>query len=342
MPHDPDERAERLVEVADPAAVEALARLILDPAREVPVVALTSRRREREPAIDPDEVLAIVGPGMVVHYVPDGPFTRRLEELLPRRMHVFGGAARIWWPGVGADADPRAHPLVQDRYGVYGSQAVRELREHWAQGPPAAERTVDDAELVLVREERDHLRERSERLAAEVRTLMEQLAETRRRAEDAERRAREAARAERQEPGHEEPQPDADADFRLQVLREWLSIHRGGERDERPLARYRLGPEFLTTAGGLSAEVRPRIPWVCALVLSGRAHELGGLEVHRLRTATGGDAPQRTRRRDGAKAWRAAVKQSTPGAPRIHWWALPDGTVELASADHHDRFDIPE
>ena len=153
------------------AAVEALASLILDPAREVPVVAITSRRREREPAIDPDEVLAIVGPDVVVHYVPDGPLTRRLEELLPRRMHVFGGAARIWWPGVGADADPRAHPLVQDRYGVYGSQAVRELREHWAKGPPAAERTVDDAELVLVREERDHLRERSERLAAEVRTL---------------------------------------------------------------------------------------------------------------------------------------------------------------------------
>ena len=52
-----------------------------------------------------------------------------------------------------------------------------------------------------------------------------------------------------------------------------------------------------------------------------------------------GNAPQRVRSSDKAKAWRRAINKSE----RLHIWRCPDGGVELASiAKKHDEFEIPE
>jgi hypothetical protein len=78
------------------------------------------------------------------------------------------------------------------------------------------------------------------------------------------------------------------------------------------------------------------------MIAAGRAPELPGLDVHQLRTGKGGNDPQRTRPRDGATAWRCALKTDSPSAPRLHYWSLPTGAVEFAKVGSHDDMDIPE
>src|SRR5438128_2723819 len=60
--------------------------------------------------------------------------------------------------------------------------------------------------------------------------------------------------------------------------------------------------------------------------------------VHALRTGTGGNDPQRVRRRDNAKAWRRDVDREY----HLHYWETGNGTIEFASIGVHNDFTIPE
>ena len=71
------------------------------------------------------------------------------------------------------------------------------------------------------------------------------------------------------------------------------------------------------------------VPQMCGYC----AADLNGLDLHPLRT--------RRRTSDRATAWRCAVKRNAPGAARLHYRRLDDGSFELASVGHHDIFDIP-
>ena len=68
-------------------------------------------------------------------------------------------------------------------------------------------------------------------------------------------------------------------------------------------------------------------PLSSAMVACGRARELSNLELHPLLTGGGGNDPQRVRARDGATAWRCALKTNSPSAPRLHYWSLPHGAI---------------
>lgn len=116
---------------------ELLAAEILDPERTDPIVCLSTRAGEDRPAFDHHRVRKEVGRDAIIRAVRTGPASRFLSQLLPPQLGVFGGAARIWWPGVDDDADPRDHPLVLDRMGRYGPRAVEVLAERFAEGPPA-------------------------------------------------------------------------------------------------------------------------------------------------------------------------------------------------------------
>ena len=101
--------------VTTPEGVVAAARAILDPDQTGPIVCLTSRAGEHEPALDPERVREIVGDGTPIYCVPTGPLTFRLTRLLPPRWDVFGGAGRLYWlPLLGSDTQ-RTHPLIFDR-----------------------------------------------------------------------------------------------------------------------------------------------------------------------------------------------------------------------------------
>ncbi|CAB4924469.1 unannotated protein [freshwater metagenome] len=115
---------------------QLLAAEVMDPERTEPIVCLSTRPGEDRPAFDHHRVRKEIGRDAIIRAVRTGPASRFLSQLLPQQLGVFGGAARIWWPGVDDDSDPRDHPLVLDRMGRYGPRAVEVLAERFAEGPP--------------------------------------------------------------------------------------------------------------------------------------------------------------------------------------------------------------
>lgn len=126
--------------------------------------------------------------------------------------------------------------------------------------------------------------------------------------------------------------------FGHEVYLTWLAQVSEPDRPAQQLRDYTLGAEFIAS---LDADLidRDRVLALVVEILTRTVFTNRAREPHGLRTSSVGNAPQRERG-DGALAWRAALRTRTPAAPRIHWWELPDGTVELAQAAHHDDYRI--
>src|SRR3712207_4830995 len=112
--------------------LHALARAVLDPTRTIALIGLSSRPREDFPALDPEAIRRIVGDEVPIYFLPDGPVTRGLQEHLPQALRVFGGAARIWWPGASRESDGHDHPLIHDPHGTYGTRSLERFASRWA------------------------------------------------------------------------------------------------------------------------------------------------------------------------------------------------------------------
>ncbi|MFI6424131.1 hypothetical protein [Promicromonospora sp. NPDC050880] len=184
-----------------------------------------------------------------------------------------------------------------------------------------------------------------DRLLGRVGELTERLERAERRAEQqatALRKARqEAARLRRRlgDAGDEPPEerffPDDEDQLRFEVLTEWARAIPAAEKAGRPLAPYTLGPRFLASLADVEGVSRERVVWTLVMVLTGLAPEMNGLQVHRLRTGSGGDDPVR-QRDDGAVCWRVALQVNTPSARRLHYWRLSGGSFELSRVVLHD------
>lgn len=184
-----------------------------------------------------------------------------------------------------------------------------------------------------------------DRLLGRVGELTERLDRSERRAEQqatALRKARqEAARLRRRlgDAGMEVPEEryftDDEEQLRFEVLSEWARAIPAAEKAGRPLAEYTLGPRFLPSLTDLEGVSRDRVVWTLVMVLTGLAPEMNGLQVHRLRTGSGGDDPVRLRD-DGAVCWRVSLQVNTPSARRLHYWKLPGGSYELSRVVLHD------
>ena len=72
----------------------------------------------------------------------------------------------------------------------------------------------------------------------------------------------------------------------------------------------------------------------------GRAKEIEGRQLHKLRTGASGNAPERKRDSDGAVAWRCNVQTNAASARRLHYWASPGGRLEFSCVVVHDDFSI--
>jgi len=73
-----------------------LANHLLDPARADVAIILTTRMGEQTPLIDPHVVSDAVGNKVDVVVLPTGNLTRVLEDELPPKTHVYGGAGRAY------------------------------------------------------------------------------------------------------------------------------------------------------------------------------------------------------------------------------------------------------
>lgn len=127
---------------------------------------------------------------------------------------------------------------------------------------------------------------------------------------------------------------DAAEQFRYDVQEAWLRHLPEGDRNEHPLRSYTLGSDFLDSATDPKFQLASHAQVVDAVVdvLTRRAYQLPARAAHPKLTSEGGKPLIRA---DGATGYRCTIAAKA-GGPRLLWWELNDGTVELCRIAHHD------
>ncbi len=334
--------------------VEAFVRDdVLDPHRPDPVIALTTLSGDREPPISAEWLANTVGPNGRVVVIPTGDPTWRLKAALPPLLDVYGGAVRIWWPGLARDSSPYEHPLLFIHFpedvaqvahrvvSLLGLEATEPLP---AAAPRLSAETIETARAridELARESR-HLARHCDELEKTVERQKEELSDARQTTQALRKKLRTTGVRDAEAQDHPLSSP---VRFLAEILDAYGRLYPLADSKQFPLKLLRVGPRFVESVGKLKSIGVSRISEVCAHVASGRASSIAGLQVHWLRDGDKGAAPQRVRARDGAQAWRCALKNGAPAAGRLHWWVLPGidgGAIEFANVVSHDDMDIPD
>jgi hypothetical protein len=135
---------------------------------------------------------------------------------------------------------------------------------------------------------------------------------------------------------------DPEKQFRFALNLRFLRSLPEAERQDRPLAPYELGSQWLEDLHDLSRDTKVRYTKLLDVVISvlrGEVWHNSAREVHQLRSGPGAQDPVMVRD-NGAVAWRASLQRHTPQARRVMWWAHPDGHVELARISSHDDLEV--
>jgi hypothetical protein len=115
-----------------------------------------------------------------------------------------------------------------------------------------------------------------------------------------------------------------------------------GEIDGAVGRQFGLASSFIESVDQHGERYRQKIIRACADIVIGAPVLLARCDDHPLRSGQGAkDAPV-TRSRDGAEARRCSIESNTASARRLHYWLLPDNSVEFASVNVHDDMSIPE
>ncbi|MBS0383775.1 MAG: hypothetical protein JSS00_00325, partial [Proteobacteria bacterium] len=98
---------------ADDAQGDQLAKMLTDPTRSLPVIAISLPESPwgKGYALINADALARATLGLAHVFVVDPSQTWRLTERFGKRLSTYGGAARIYLPGFTEDSDPYAHKL---------------------------------------------------------------------------------------------------------------------------------------------------------------------------------------------------------------------------------------
>ncbi|MSW71248.1 MAG: hypothetical protein F2829_14465 [Actinobacteria bacterium] len=107
------------------------------------------------------------------------------------------------------------------------------------------------------------------------------------------------------------------------------------QRDDSCMAKWSTSSNFHKTAATHGVLTSPgcdvKFLRTCSEAVLGH----GTRDTHWLRTSASGGAPQL--KREGAAAWRADIDRDL----HLHYWIMPDGSIQLASVVHHNDFTIP-
>ncbi|WP_278235192.1 hypothetical protein [Isoptericola sp. AK164] len=124
--------------------------------------------------------------------------------------------------------------------------------------------------------------------------------------------------------------------LRHDVYCTWAQVVGATEKTDYPLPDFAVGPQFCDSLATTGRGLEERVHRAIVMVLTGRAQDIAGYELHRLRQGDGGGDPYRVRESDGAQAMRLSLQVSAPQARRLHYWVLPGGGVELSRVVLHD------
>ncbi len=350
--------------VVDPPDVEELAALLMHPERRLPVIGYTPR--DDDVVSGGDFVEDLIGICHIAFVRSSASW--RLGELLPEGFNVYGGAARIWWPGIAPGSSRWDHKLWAGDVSAHG--LVRQIKEQIVSaGLLAASPDPRLARLERNRREREilSLRANYESVAASAaasphETLPSRAAVT---ADlQAAEKLMQEAEASRSEAEERARRVEYDRDHWKGLYLTAIASQSGGDRSSTPEEDFRaavdqelrnrgvvegsrprafsLGPRFLSTAESHGDSYRQKILKACADVVSAAPDLLSRREDHPLRTGSGGNSPAKRRGSDQAEARRCYVEIKVPSARRIHYWLLDGQSVEFASVNVHDDMTIPE
>ena len=123
--------------------------------------------------------------------------------------------------------------------------------------------------------------------------------------------------------------------FKHEVYVSWAERTTPDDKEAYPKAQLHIGSGFLTTLDAVEGVDRGKVVDVVTEIITGRADNMPGRDMHQLRTGAGANDPTVTRA-DGATCWRVALQKGTPSARRLHFWRLVDGSIELSTVRLHD------
>jgi hypothetical protein len=331
------------------ADVADFADFVLSPGRMKPVVAFTGRDDDVFNGGQLAEDLA--GMAHVAFLLNDAAWD--LIKMLPRGLNVYGGAVRLWWPGLSATSNHWDHPLwVADSDAVQAAESIRGKVVSASTIATGVHARVQAGERMRVERHMSGLRDRIETLgsapitppdlieAERLVTLYLKQAESA--AADAEVQRQRAERAERearrwQQLWREAESGCQDADtarFYGDLAGQVQSFQK---LDGARLHRFELGPDFMGTVVMAGPRSRDKILRACACAITRVPRLLSQHKDHALRAGRGG--PESERLSDGAKGRRLRVDATAPGR-RLHYWRLPSERIVLASVNVHDDMRI--
>jgi hypothetical protein len=178
-----------VITVSTGGQLRAMCAEILSSDRMYPVVGLTCQPGTRNAALPVERVREIIGPRIPI-YVVEPHRARAFKSLLPERHGVFGGAARVWWPGVDQHSNPAFHPLIFDHTGVYGGDALRHLTKEFEVRSPRPVDLNPTQQALLQERLRARVEHRCRGLEEQVRDLQRECREQEQQALAAKRHGR--------------------------------------------------------------------------------------------------------------------------------------------------------
>lgn len=111
-----------------------LARFVVDPERELPLVCVTVQPRRDDPFLDPDALARELDGAAEVWVVPIAKHQWMLTDELPKGLDVYGGAVRVWWPIANRrDVQLRDHPTFAVFSEEDADRAARDVIAHITQ-----------------------------------------------------------------------------------------------------------------------------------------------------------------------------------------------------------------
>jgi hypothetical protein len=120
--------------------------------RETPVVGVSLRAHERSLVLRPEDVRAVVGPGVRVYVVESDGLLAELRNLLGPCLRLDRGTVRIWSPGARMRCEPADHPVVVALEGEDRADTMEEFGYHYDLARPRVRGRVsiiEDARALL-------------------------------------------------------------------------------------------------------------------------------------------------------------------------------------------------
>lgn len=129
--------------------------------------------------------------------------------------------------------------------------------------------------------------------------------------------------------------PDLDDAVKFAIQHAWVQRVPPTEKKAHPLPSFKVGPRFAESLDNFDPQFQSKALRVVVSVLTGLAIEKR--QVHYLRE--GSAAPKLVRDADKAICYRAYIEENVAAARRLHYWKLPDGTIELSRVVVHDDYE---